>query len=221
MRHAHRSPTGAVLIDCAGDAPAVLGLSEPTGPGLTEWLQAGAKGTVPGIAAAAGLMLVPRGAGPLPPDASDRLARLLANDTRPVIVDCGTAPQGVSAVLAQQADVSLLVTRPCYLALRRLMSGSLPRPTGVVVVRESGRALSSQDIATAVGAPVVAEIDIDPAVARAVDAGLLTGRLPRSLEAGLASAALDLGPTTRPLTLPDTTSPAGAAVADTPEISAW
>jgi hypothetical protein len=40
-----------------------------------------------------------------------------------------------------------------------------------------------------VGAPVLAEIEADPAVARAVDAGLLRGRLPRSLERGLRDAA--------------------------------
>ena len=39
------------------------------------------------------------------------------------------------------------------------------------------------------GAPVVAEVGVEPAVARAVDAGLLATRLPRSLERALGRAA--------------------------------
>ena len=37
--------------------------------------------------------------------------------------------------------------------------------------------------------PVRAEVDVEPAVARAVDAGLLAGRLPWLLERSLRAAA--------------------------------
>ena len=37
--------------------------------------------------------------------------------------------------------------------------------------------------------PVCAEVDLEPAVARAVDAGLLAARLPRSLAHALRHAA--------------------------------
>jgi hypothetical protein len=40
-----------------------------------------------------------------------------------------------------------------------------------------------------VRAPVLAEVELDPAVARTVDAGLLAGRLPRSLAKALSDAA--------------------------------
>jgi hypothetical protein len=40
-----------------------------------------------------------------------------------------------------------------------------------------------------VGAPVVAEVSVDPQVARAVDAGLLATRLPRGLARELDRAA--------------------------------
>ena len=46
------------------------------------------------------------------------------------------------------------------------------RPTGVVLIDEPGRALTSRDVEHALGVPVVAEARLDPAVARAVDAGL-------------------------------------------------
>ena len=64
-----RASSGALLADFAGDAPCVLGLPEPDGPGLSDWLDAGA--TVPvdslrriEVEAAPGLALLTRGAAP-------------------------------------------------------------------------------------------------------------------------------------------------------------
>jgi hypothetical protein len=91
--------------------------------------------------------------------------------------------------VAGSSQRSLLVVRACYMAVRRARQAPL-LPTGVVVVREPGRVLHSEDIADAVGAPLLAEIEVDPAVARAVDAGLLNGtRLPRSIERSLRHAS--------------------------------
>ena len=76
------------------------------------------------------------------------------------------------------------MTRPCFLALRRM--DTVPcRPGGVVLIEEPGRALDRRDVAEVAGAPVVARMGADPAVARAVDAGLLASRLPRSLQRAL------------------------------------
>ena len=80
------------------------------------------------------------------------------------------------------------MTRACYLALRRAADPPL-RPSGVVLVTEPGRALDRTDVEQVVGAPVRAEVAVDPAVARAVDAGLLASRLPRGLERALRRAA--------------------------------
>ena len=63
------------------------------------------------------------------------------------------------------------------------------RPDGVVLVAEPGRALRVPDIERTLGVPVVATISHDPAVARAVDAGLLAARLPRVLQRELRGAA--------------------------------
>ena len=91
-------------------------------------------------------------------------------------------------MLAAGATHSLLVLRPCYLALRRAVSSPL-RPSGVVLVREDGRALSELDIEAVLGVPVTARVRVSHAVARAVDAGLLAAHLPRSLSHDLRSAA--------------------------------
>ena len=95
-----------------------------------------------------------------------------------LIIDGGTDPETVEGV-------AYLVTRPCYLALRRAMTAHR-RPDGLVIITEPGRALTVEDVAEVIGAPVRAVIPTDPAVARAIDAGLLASRLPRTLARTLA-----------------------------------
>jgi hypothetical protein len=55
-----------------------------------------------------------------------------------------------------------------------------------VVVLGRGRLVGRHHVEQAVGAPVVSQIPDDPGVARAVDAGLLAGDLPRALARGLS-----------------------------------
>jgi hypothetical protein len=190
---ARRSPAGALLVDLGGDAPAALGLPDPTGPGVAGWLAAGTD--VPPDAlhrleepAADGLALLPRGSGRLAPDRGDVLAALLGADDRAVVVDCGAGPRGSALAVAAGATRSILVTRACFLALRRAVAAPL-RPSEVVLLTEPGRSLSRADVEGCLGAPVVAEVAVDPAVARAVDAGLLAARLPRGLARDLGHAA--------------------------------
>jgi hypothetical protein len=105
-----------------------------------------------------------------------------------VIADCGANPEGTAQLVAAGATRSVLVTRPCYLALRRALAAPI-RPSEVVLLTEPGRSLTRRDVEDALGAPVVAEVAVDPQVARAVDAGLLATRLPRGLAKELARAA--------------------------------
>jgi hypothetical protein len=116
------------------------------------------------------------------------LAALLAADPRPVVADCGADPDGPALAVAAGATRSVLVTRACFLALRRALVAPL-RPSEVVLITEPGRSLSRLDVEDCLGAPVVAEVAVDPAVARAVDAGLLATRLPRALARELLRAA--------------------------------
>ncbi len=194
-----RQPGGALVVDLGGDLPAVLGQPEPDGPGLSDWLAAGAEVPSEGlarleVAVADGLHLLPRGRGPLVPlERVEVLAGVLAGERRSVVVDCGratwsaTGPADAAAVLAGAAVDSLLVTRPCYLSLRRAMTCPL-RPSGVVLLREPGRALGRREVEEVTGADVVAEVLVEPAVARSVDAGVLAARLPRGLERALGRA---------------------------------
>ena len=191
---ARSAPGGSLLVDLAGDLPAVLGLADPPAPGLTDWFAAGPDVPVDGLArlevpAGPGLHLLPRGTGDFGGfDRAGALAGLLATDGRMVVVDCGAGPVGPGLVLAAESTHSLLVTRPCFLALRRALAAPL-RASGVVLVTEPGRALTRVDVEEVLGVPVRAQIPFDKAVARAVDAGLLAGRLPSQLDRPLRAAA--------------------------------
>lgn len=93
-------------------------------------------------------------------------------DVCELVVHDGPTPHGVS----------LLVSRPCYLALRRaLHEGATSNASGVVVVSEPGRALDCNDIAAVLGLPVITTIPLRADIARAVDAGVLAARLPEPL----------------------------------------
>ena len=179
-----------LLVDLCGDLPAVFGSAE-TCTGLGEWL--GSDLAPCSLERALleltpNLSLLPRGQGSLSSRRADELVEWLASGAV-VVVDAGVlrakgeAPNGSSSDelcwrLAAEADRSVMVTRACYLALRRTVSLAV-RPSGVVLVSEAGRALTRSDCERAIGAPVLATVAVDPDVARAVDAGMLRTRVPK------------------------------------------
>ena len=138
-----------LLVDLCGDLPAVFGSAEKSS-GVGEWLRSELAPRSPG-----------GGVGGV---TAHRDGELGEDDLR--------------GRRAAEADRSVLVTRACYLALRRTVS--LPvRPSGVVLVSEAGRALTRSDCERAIGAPVLATVAVDPDIARAVDAGMLRTRVPK------------------------------------------
>jgi MinD-like ATPase involved in chromosome partitioning or flagellar assembly len=190
--HAEKTSRGALIVDLAGDVPAVLGLAEPSGIGIGEWFaqsENSSRMTLQSIAiqATANLQLISRGSGQIAPNANfAELAASLATFDLPVVIDAGCGV--VSPELLARASSSLLITRPCYLSLRRAAQLNVA-PHGVVLINEPGRALSKRDVESVIGAPVVAEITFDATISRAVDAGLLASRLPAMLAKQLSVAA--------------------------------
>jgi hypothetical protein len=189
MTIASGAPT--LLIDLAGDVPAVLGIPEPDGPGVFDWLTSDASSArlnalelrVDGRA-----NVLPRGqASHVTPERWSEFATWMRGERRAIVVDAGSAGEPPPS-LVSAADHALLVTRPCYLSLRAAVRQQA-RPTGVVLVEEPGRALRARDIETSLGAPVVATVLLDPAIARAVDAGLLLARLPAGFRHAVRLAA--------------------------------
>lgn len=182
----HRAP--ALLVDLAGDLPIALGLPVPDGPGIGEWSMSTASATrldALRVPLAAGLELLPRGHR-APVGRWPELGRHLSELPETVLVDAGTGPPPIE--LCSHADRVLLVTRACYLAVRRAVDARVTID-GIVLVEEPGRALGVADLETALGAPVVSHVLLDPAVARAVDAGLLLAKLPGAFRRELEVAA--------------------------------
>ena len=180
-----RSHKRTLLVDTGTDLPAVLGIREADRPGLADYLT-DTNITLADIVTpvAENLDLITRGNQPAEYTAANYgllTGGLGHYDT--VIIDA--APDAHEWV--RHADTSVLVTRPCYLALRHATGQR--RPDHLVVITEPGRALDTGDIEAVTGTPISAVIGHDPHIARAVDAGTLTARLPRSLARALAPLA--------------------------------
>ena len=179
-----------LLVDLAGDAPAALGITDPGGPGVHDWVLTSTAGSaaIEGLSLAVNdhLRVLPHGTerAPLDHPRWSVLAAALASAAHVTVVDAGTGCP--PPTLFAQAEQRLLVTQPCYLALRRHASSNLT-PTGVVLVQQAGRALTRQRRCSR-RASTGARGTCHRAVhSRAVDAGLLASRLPRHLAAELRS----------------------------------
>ena len=210
-RWAAVTDAGALLVDLCGDAAGLLGVPEPATPGVADWLNVGDEVQIDALRrlereVAAGLFLLHRGSGPLArTDRADIMARELASEHRVAVVDggclwrpggeeaggtaAGATPDDIDVRrrIVAGAERSWLVTRACFLSLRRAARAPL-QPSGVVLLVEPGRPLTAGDVEDVVGAPVVLRLDVDPSVARAVDAGLLATRVPAALDRALAQA---------------------------------
>lgn len=196
---------GARLVDLAGDQPAILGLgAEPT-TGVADWLAVGPEAPSDALDRLAidvgpGLALLPRGETPsvLAPaaaaEAGAALAVALRDGTGTAVVDAGTAESPAARALLEVSDVSIVVIRECYLALRR--AARLPlvgRCAGLLVVQEPGRALSPREVSDVLGRATLARVPLRDGIARAVDAGSLPARLPEPLARPVTEALRAVG----------------------------
>ena len=83
-----------------------------------------------------------------------------------------------------------LVLRNDYLSLRRALNA--PRTTtGLILVTDAQRPLTRCDVEDVLPQPIVVELRLDPAIARAVDAGLLTTARHLRVDLSLATGAAD------------------------------
>jgi len=199
------SPGPVLLVDLEGDVPGMLGISDPERPGVVDWIASNAPIAHLDdllIEATPNALLLPAAgvdssgtvrsaiAGS-PAERWDELFDWLTewgHDTGgAIVIDAGTT--ALPATFVEQCPSRWLITRACFLSLRRAIRLPVP-PTGVIVVDEPGRTLTHRDIETSVGAPVIASIPWDMRVARSVDSGLLGARrLPRTIHRRLRGVA--------------------------------
>jgi hypothetical protein len=179
------------LADFGGDQPAILGLPSDPAPGLGEWLAAGLHapaGALDRIAVnvAPNVSLLPLGER-LPPDiapeAGAALGVVLANEPQLTVADVSHASAPALQALVEVSDVSVVVVRDCYVALRRALRHPLVAgASGAVVMDEEGRALGATEVRDVLGLDVFTSVPLLVPIARVVDAGVLATRLPRPLE---------------------------------------
>jgi hypothetical protein len=189
------------LVDFAGDQPAILGLPPLNSlPTLVDWLAAGA--STPSewlydiaVPVVPGLSLLPGGPATqaAPPEAGAALAVAL-RDGGLTVVDVGSGADesdGAGRAVVDVADATLMVIRPCYLALRRAVADPrLGSSAAAILVEDAGRALDADDVAAVLGLPVAGRFPVRAEIARAVDAGVLRDHLPVPL-ATAAGLVLD------------------------------
>jgi hypothetical protein len=182
---------GVRVADLAGDLPAVFGLGTDPDVGLVDWLMAGPEAPTDAldrllIDVDAGVALLPRGgrsaqaerARPAA-ESGAALAVALAHGSSPVLVDCGGAREPAERALVEVADLSFVVMRSCYLALRRAVHAPMLACTaGVVLLDEPGRSLGAREVSEVLELPVLVRVPVKAPIARAVDAGVLTTRMP-------------------------------------------
>lgn len=167
-----------VLFDLCGDIPATLGMVEPSSPGINDWLSEHSEGDAESLVKMGtpllnGLVVVHRGSKFVEGQPRwQQLADAIRTLPHTSVIDAGIT--FVPDEVRQAVDTVTMVTRPCYLSLRR--ATHLPKPHNVIVIREEARALTVNDVSHVLGVPKFAEIPYNPAISRAVDAGLLTSR---------------------------------------------
>jgi hypothetical protein len=201
-----REPSmGCRLGDLGGDQPAIFGLDAEPELGLADWLAAGPETPTEAldrlaVEVAPGVALLPLGGTPSAlaarpaAVAGAALAVALRDGTAPAVVDCGSAAEPAARAVAEVADVTVVVVRGCYLALRRAVrSPALTCTVGAVLVEEPGRSLTRREIADVLGVPVLARVPVRDQVARAVDAGVLAARLPDVLSRAASDVVVRLG----------------------------
>jgi len=186
-----RSDHDVLLVDMADDQPDLLGI-DAEGPGVRDWLTAD---TSVGVETLDNLItpvrdqlsLLPSGArcdmSVVPPQRTMELVEALRDRAGVVIIDAGVTQEGPfepPQLIWASSERTTLVVRACYLGLKRAQRLNLA-PTDVVEVVEGGRALRTIDVEAVLGQPVTNRVALDPVIARAVDAGLLSSRLPRPL----------------------------------------
>jgi hypothetical protein len=183
------------LADLDGDQPSILGFATEPSPGLAEWLAAGPgapaaalDALAAAVASAPNLTLVPRGAtdpvalATVAPEAGAALGVVLRDSPVLTIADAGRAEVPALRAFVEVADISVVVVRDCYLALRRALRSDLSGAAGVVAMDDEYRALRPRDIADVLRLPVLASVPVCPPVSRSVDAGVLPGRMPAGLQ---------------------------------------
>jgi CO dehydrogenase nickel-insertion accessory protein CooC1 len=174
-----------VLADLGGDQPAIFGLPKDGDIGLVDWMVAHAPDEVIDRLACPvtdRIALLSSGSGSLAAQSTlsgTMLTMALRHRCEHVVVDVGRPTSPAAREVIENADISLVVVRGCYMALRRSKHEPLiNEATGVVVIDAPERPLRAREVAEVLQLPVLAVVPDRVSIARAVDAGVLPTHCP-------------------------------------------
>lgn len=180
------------IVDFCGDQPEIFGVGGDRShmPGVHDWLSADDSVSVDALSnleieVHPGLRLLPAGSVRSSAVSAERCAALVGalGEDRLIVADVGVLgadPMALRPLVCAAGDQTTMVLRACYLALRRAAACPV-MVDHVVEIVEGGRSLCTIDVEAVLGQPVTSRLVVDPRIARAVDAGLLTKRVPRAL----------------------------------------
>ncbi|MEI7507095.1 MAG: hypothetical protein WCK23_09790 [Actinomycetes bacterium] len=187
---ASSSSTPTLLVDLAEDQAAIMGLPEPP-VGLSDWVNGMTHHDFEEILITCNdnLQLAPSGSSAieiLSTTAWTNLAQEVMqkeSDGYNIIIDFGQA--NLPLAFNKLAHTHYMVTRPCYLSLRRAVNLD-QKFSGVIVVQEHDRVLTTSDVESVLKLKCAAEVPYSSDISRRVDSGLLKSRLPAPLHAALS-----------------------------------
>jgi hypothetical protein len=195
-------PSGAddaMLVDLGGDSSAILGQPTPV-LGIGDLLDGtgGHRLSEVMVPLSERFSLLAPGFTPLPAHHESRWHRLaddlaaVSREGRHVFVD--VAHPDIPDWLDEVVDHTVLVIRPCFLALRRAVEHrrSEHLADSAVLVVERDRALTPRDVVQVLHTPIAAEVPVHPDIARCIDAGLLLSRQPSRLAEPLRDVLVEL-----------------------------
>lgn len=123
----------------------------------------------------------------------DAIVESLINLESHCVVDCGNSQSRIQKQIIEASDLVVLVLRQCYLGLYRATKSELTgKVDAVVVIEESGRSISSNQIAQTLGCNILLQIDARRDFARTIDSGTLWSRTPDKLIGPIAQYIQDL-----------------------------
>ena len=182
--------TPTLLVDLAGDQAAIMGLPEPP-VGLNDWANGMTHREFDEILITCkdNLQLAPSGSSAVEIFSTSAWANLCRelvqreSEGCNIIIDFGRVE--LPLVFQKLACTHYMVTRPCYLSLRRAVNIE-QKFSGVIVVQGHDRVLTTSDVESVMKLKCVAEIPNSSDISRRVDSGLLKSRLPSPLQSALA-----------------------------------
>lgn len=105
---------------------------------------------------------------------TDSIGVAFPSDYDLIVIDRGTAQQGQTRSVLIDGAENYLVTRKCYLSLRK--ANKLVQHDGVIIVDEEGRALTNKDVKSVLQTPIVGVVAYSAPLTRSIDSGLLPSR---------------------------------------------